>query len=58
MKIATTVLETRNTVKNWRKEGYTVGLVPTMGFLHDGPCFRTVSAVNAQTYWTVTHFLN
>ena len=28
-----------------------------MGFLPAGPCFRTVSAVNAQTYWTVTSIL-
>ena len=27
-----------------------------MGFLPAGPCFRTVSAVNAQTYGTVTVF--
>ena len=29
-----------------------------MGFLPAGPCFRTVSAVNAQTYWTVTRILS
>ena len=27
-----------------------------MGFLPADPCFLTVSAVNAQTYWTVTNF--
>ncbi len=36
MKIAETKQEVRNTVKEWRKKGLTVGLVPTMGFLHEG----------------------
>ena len=29
-------------------------LPSAMGFLPASPCFHTVSAVNAQTYWTVT----
>lgn len=36
MKIAETIKDVRETVKAWRKEGLTVGLVPTMGFLHEG----------------------
>ena len=34
MKTATTVAEVREQVREWRREGLTVGLVPTMGFLH------------------------
>ena len=36
MQVTTTVEETIKLVKNWKKEGKTVGLVPTMGFLHEG----------------------
>ncbi|MBP2033268.1 pantoate--beta-alanine ligase [Clostridium algifaecis] len=30
------IKEVRNEIKKWRKEGLTVGLVTTMGFLHEG----------------------
>ncbi|MGN1378488.1 MAG: pantoate--beta-alanine ligase [Dorea sp.] len=36
MKVATTIKETRELVKAWKKEGLSVGLVPTMGYLHEG----------------------
>lgn len=36
MQITKTVDETRALVKAWKKEGKTVGLVPTMGYLHEG----------------------
>ena len=36
MQVTKTVEETRKQIKQWKKEGKTIGLVPTMGFLHEG----------------------
>ena len=36
MQVTKTVKETRDLIKNWKREGKTIGLVPTMGFLHEG----------------------
>ena len=36
VKIEATVKGVRNQVKEWKKQGLTVGFVPTMGYLHEG----------------------
>ena len=36
IKVVHTIKEVREQVKAWRAEGLSVGLVPTMGFLHEG----------------------
>lgn len=36
MKVVETIEEVREVVRGWKAEGLSIGLVPTMGFLHEG----------------------
>ena len=58
MKIVKTVEEVRQEVKAWRKEGLTVGLVPTMGFLHEGHKSLIDRAVAENDRVVVSDFVN
>ena len=58
MKIVTTVEGVREQVKAWRKEGKTVGLVPTMGYLHEGHKSLIDRAVKENDEVVVSVFVN
>ena len=58
MQIVKTVAEVREAVRAWRAEGLTVGLVPTMGFLHEGHKSLIVRAVAENDRVVVSDFVN
>ena len=58
MKIVSTVDEVRNEVKKWRSEGLSVGLVPTMGYLHEGHKSLIDRAVAENDRVVVSVFVN
>lgn len=52
------IKEVREQVKAWRKEGLTVGLVPTMGYLHEGHKSLIDRAVAENDRVVVSDFVN
>lgn len=58
MKIVTTIEELRGLVKAWKTEGLSVGLVPTMGFLHQGHKSLIETAVRETDRVVVSDFVN
>lgn len=58
MKIIKTIEELRPIIKGWKREGLTVGLVPTMGYLHDGHKSLIVKAVAENDMVVVSDFVN
>ena len=53
-----TVKGVRAQVKEWKKQGLTVGLVPTMGFLHEGHQSLIKRAVEENDRVVVSDFVN
>ena len=58
MIIATTIEEVRAQVRTWKQEGLTVGLVPTMGYLHEGHASLVDKAVSQCDRVVASDFVN
>lgn len=58
MIIATTIAQVRAQVAAWKKEGLTIGLVPTMGYLHEGHASLVDEAVRQCDRVVASDFVN
>ena len=58
MTIVKTIEEVRAQVKAWRAQGLTVGLVPTMGYLHEGHQSLIARSVAENDRTVVSDFVN
>lgn len=58
MEIVSTVEDVRGRVREWREQGMSVGLVPTMGYLHEGHKSLIDKAVSQNDRVVVSVFVN
>lgn len=58
MKVSKTITDARNQVKSWKKEGYSIALVPTMGYLHEGHVSLITRAAKENEKVVVSIFVN
>lgn len=58
VKVVETIAEVREQVAEWRRQGLSVGLVPTMGYLHDGHKSLIARSVKENDRTVVSDFVN